>query len=144
VYRVLPYQLWIGHAGDGRDFRALFDSGIRAVVQLAFEEPPLNAPREFMLFRFPLMDGEGNDVETLGLATSCVASLIEREIATLVCCSAGMSRSPCLVAAALCLRENTPFDETLVRVAGMGPADISPGLCDEIRRWLASPRPAGR
>ena len=29
--QVIPYKLWVGHAGDGRDFRRLLDAGIEAV-----------------------------------------------------------------------------------------------------------------
>ena len=36
--RIEPYSIWIGHAGDGRNFRVLFDEGIRVIVQLALEE----------------------------------------------------------------------------------------------------------
>ena len=32
--QVQPHALWLGHAGDGRDFRAVLDVGIKAVVQL--------------------------------------------------------------------------------------------------------------
>jgi hypothetical protein len=39
--KIPPHHLWIGHAGDGSDFQGLFDADIRAVVQLAIEEPPI-------------------------------------------------------------------------------------------------------
>ena len=28
------HALWIGHIGDGADFRSIFDAGILAIVQL--------------------------------------------------------------------------------------------------------------
>src|SRR5438270_14825 len=58
--QIVPYLLRVGHAGDGQDFKALFDEGVRAVVQLAWEEPPLMLPRELILCRIPLADGPGN------------------------------------------------------------------------------------
>ena len=30
--RVLPHLLWLGHAGDGRDYRQVLAAGVRAVV----------------------------------------------------------------------------------------------------------------
>jgi hypothetical protein len=63
--QIPPYHLWIGHAGDGRDYRRLLDLGIRAVVQLAVEEPPLQPPRELIYLRFPLRDGADNPDDLL-------------------------------------------------------------------------------
>jgi protein-tyrosine phosphatase len=107
VRQITPFPVWVGHAGDGRAFRKLFDLGIRAVVQLAAEEPAIQTPRELVYFRFPLMDGTGNDLELLDLAIRSVASLIRKGILTLVCCGAGMSRSPAIVAAALTVHQAT-------------------------------------
>ena len=134
---VLSQLLWVGHAGDGRDFRELFALGIRAVVQLALEEPPLHLPREFILFRFPLLDGAGNDPAVLGLAMNSVAGLIRLRIPTLVCCGAGMSRSPVIAAAALSAVSGDGFDECLERVTSRGPADVSPALWADVRNVLS-------
>ena len=82
-------------------FREILDKGIKAIVQLAMEEPPLQPPRELVYLRFPLLDGTGNDPNMLHLAISCVATLIRQGTPTLVCCGGGMSRSPAVVAAAL-------------------------------------------
>ena len=96
----------IGHAADGRDWSGLFDRGIRAIVQLAIEEPPIQPPREVILYRFPLVDGEGNDPALLRLAIESVAALIRAKLPALVCCGGGMSRSPAIVAAAVsCVEE---------------------------------------
>ena len=99
--QIKPHPIWIGHAGDGRAFRAIFDAGIRAIVQLAVEEPPIQPPRELIYQRYPLLDGEGNDRAVLRLAIEAVAGLMEAVVPTLVCCGAGMSRSPGIAAAAL-------------------------------------------
>src|SRR6267142_7076321 len=99
--QILPHSLWLGHAGDGRDLRAILDAGIRAVVQLAIEEEPLVLPRELTFCRVPLVDGAGNEEKLLYLAVTAVANLLESRIPTLVCCGGGMSRSPAVAAAAL-------------------------------------------
>ena len=61
MYEVLPERLWIGNALDARNPRSLFDAGIAAVVDLAYEEEPAVLPRRMVYCRFPLIDGEGND-----------------------------------------------------------------------------------
>ncbi len=63
--QIKPHAIWIGHAGDGRAFRDIFDNGIRAIVQLAMEEPPIQTPRELVYLRFPLIDGAGNGRDIL-------------------------------------------------------------------------------
>lgn len=68
MHQIKPYSLWIGHAGDARDFEKAANCGIRAIVQLAMTEPPLQPPRELIYCRFPVLDGAGNDLDTLGLA----------------------------------------------------------------------------
>lgn len=132
--QIQPYRLWVGHAGDGRDFHEVFNRGIKAVVQLAMEEPPLQPPRELVCLRFPLLDGGGNDPAVLQLAIQNVAALVKQGMPTLVCCGGGMSRSPAIVAAALSMIENADMEQCVRRVIQSHPADVSPGLWDEIRR----------
>ena len=49
--QIEPYGLWVGHAGDGRAYQEAADRGIRAIVQVAITEPPLQPPREFVYCR---------------------------------------------------------------------------------------------
>jgi hypothetical protein len=135
--QILPYQLWLGHAGDGRDFRQILDIGITAVIQLAEEEPALKPPRDFIYCRFPLQDGPGNSVETLCLAIDTVANLLTRQVPTLICCGAGMSRSPAVAAAAMARVQNVPPVECLKHVVACHPSDVSPGLWGEITRLMS-------
>lgn len=130
--QIQPYQLWIGHAGDGRAYHTLVDCGIRVVVQLALEESHTQPPHEVAVLRIPLLDGAGNDDFLISLAVKSVAELIRQNVPTLVCCSAGMSRSPAIVAAALSLAQDIPIDDCLKEVTDHHAADISPGLWDEI------------
>jgi protein-tyrosine phosphatase len=135
--QITPYPLWVGHAGDGRDFQEVFDKGIKAIVQLAMEEPLLQPPRELVYLRFPLLDGSGNDANLLQLAIGCVVTLIQHGTPTLVCCGGGMSRSPAIVAAALSTVEHADMEECLRRVIQLHPADVSPGFWEEIRHVVA-------
>jgi protein-tyrosine phosphatase len=134
--QIAPHRLWIGHAGEARDFRTLFDSGIKAVVELALEEPPSQTPRELIACRFPLLDGAGNDPEVLELALRTVAALVRAQVPTLVCCGGGMSRSPAVAAAGLALARGTPPEECLQRVVAHHPCDVSPGLWNEVTALL--------
>lgn len=130
--QIVPNLLWLGHAGEGRDFRALFGAGIRAVVELAAEELPSQPPRDLVYCRFPLIDGEGNDSALLLLAMQTVATMLTGRIPTLVCCGAGLSRSPAIAAAALACTQNEPLNVCLERVTKHHPADVSPALWHEI------------
>ncbi len=134
--QIAPYRLWVGHAGEARDFRPLFDAGIKAVVELAVEEPPSQTPRELIACRFPLVDAAGNDPEVLELALRTMAALLRAQVPTLVCCGGGMSRSPAVAAAGLALAHGTPPEECLQRVVAHHPCDVSPGLWNEVTALL--------
>jgi hypothetical protein len=136
--QIKPYPLWVGYAGNGRVFREIFGRGIKIIVQLALEEPPLQPPRELIYFRFPLLDEDGNDPSLLHLAISCVAILMTRKTPTLVCSGAGMSRSPAIVAAALSRVEHVDVEVCLKRVTQFHPADLSPEFWEDVRQIMAS------
>ena len=142
--QVAPYSLWLGHAGDGRNVRTLVDSGIQAVVQLAVEEPPLQLPRDIIVYRFPLLDGAGNDARVLRMAITSVANLVHQEFSTLVCCGAGMSRAPVIAAAALAVLKGGDLRERLHEISHHRPADVSPGLLESVfslQPWADDVRP---
>jgi hypothetical protein len=130
--------LWFGNAGDLRDAREVMSGGIEAVVELADNEPMAILPRELVRCRFPLSDGGDNPTWLVRLAAESVDELIRGGVPTLVCCSAGMSRSVCVAAAGISLAENRPLAETLVTVVGSGPADVSPGLPKQFQQALDS------
>jgi hypothetical protein len=132
--QIKPYNLWIGHAGYGRAVGELLERGIRAIVQLAIEEPPLEPARELIYCRFPLLDGDENDPDLLSLAIRSVAALIGKGTPTLVCCGAGMSRSPAIAAAALSMVEQAGLEECLKRIAESHRTDVSPALWAQVRR----------
>ncbi|MFO0896334.1 MAG: dual specificity protein phosphatase [Pirellulales bacterium] len=135
--RVPGSLLWIGHAGDGRDAQHLLAEGIEAVVQLAAEEPPLTLPRELVVCRIPLLDGADNDRERLQFAVRTVGWLLAGEVPTLVCCSAGLSRSPAVVAAALGRQRSCDPERCLGELAAEGPLDVSPGLWMQLQGVLS-------
>jgi hypothetical protein len=139
MQQIESMPLWIGHAGEGRDFRQVFALGIRAVVDVAMEEKPAPPPRELIYQRIPIVDGAGNHASMLNLAICTIASLLRMHLPTLVCCGSGMSRAPALTAAALSLVLEQPPETCLQKVITSHPHDISPGLWQDIVETLAKP-----
>ncbi len=76
MHPIPEFPLWIGHVGDVQDRRALFASGILAVIDQALNEPPVALPRELVYCRFPLIDGVGNPPWLLRAAIECLTSLL--------------------------------------------------------------------
>jgi hypothetical protein len=129
---VVPGQLWIGNARDSRDLAGLISLGISAIVDLAFEELPVPAPRDMISCRFPLLDGPENTPEVLCAAITTTVALIRSGVPLLVACSGGMSRSPAIVAASLAITRNIPPHDALREVSEKSAHDVSPGLWSAI------------
>jgi hypothetical protein len=138
VRQVAGRALWLGHAGDLRDPRAVLTAGIEAVVELADSEPMAVLPRELVRCRFPLSDGGTIPSWLLRLASESVAAFLRAGVPTLVCCSCGLNRSVCIAAAGVAVAEGRPLDESLLAVVGSGPADVSPGLLAQLQNALSS------
>lgn len=132
MIRIEPYSLWLGHAGDCRDVTRALELGIEAVVQLAREEAPVQYPRDIAQFRIPLLDGAENSPALLRLAIETVEHLIRARIPTLVCCGAGMSRTPAIAAAALSRIEGQSPAESLEHVHHHLGTDITPTLWHDV------------
>lgn len=137
---VIPKLLWIGNARDARSVSEVLNEGIKAIVDLAIEEPPIVFPRDIIYARLPLLDGVGNDPAVIRAAVSATAALIAGRVPTLVACSGGMSRSPAIVAVAIASVRGTPMDESLREMASHGPHDVAPGLWAEIQTVIREAR----
>lgn len=118
---IRPELLWIGNARDARTPQALYDHGIQCVVELAYEEQSAVLPRDFVTLRVPLVDGGGNPPELLETAVGFVALCLGHKRRTLVTCSAGMSRSPAIVAAAMSRDLGITLIDALDLVRSNGP-----------------------
>jgi hypothetical protein len=134
--QITGFSLWIGHVGDVRDLRALLSTGVLAVIDLALNEPPASLPRELVYCRFPLIDGVGNPPWLVRAAVDCVINVLRSGTPTLVYCGAGMSRSPCIAAAAIARVRGCSADEALMWVAKSGAVDVMPGLWTEVKATL--------
>ena len=137
--QITPHPLWIGSSGALRDWRRLYELGIRAVVQLADEEPPPALPHDFIACRFPLVDGGDNDVALLRSAIHLVTHLLEEKFATLVCCQAGLSRSPAIAAAALARLTKLPFARCLSQIGADHAIGVQPALFAQVQALSLEP-----
>jgi protein-tyrosine phosphatase len=137
MHQIPPHCLWIGTTGDLRDWRRLYDVGIRAVLHVAYEEPALTLPHDLIACRFPLVDGEENSAEILHLAIRTLTQFLDQKFACLVCCQAGLSRSPAIAAAALAKLTGQAFSECVELVRMYHPCAIHPGLAAQIRALSA-------
>ena len=128
---VIP-GLRIGNALEARDLSGVLNAGIEAVVDLAIEEPPISATREIICCRIPIVDGAGNSHARMSLAVRTILHLIRSGTPALVACSAGISRSPIFVAAALSRANSNTIQESLNQVAAAGPCHVSPALFADV------------
>lgn len=133
IREIHPDRLFLGNAMDARDLRLLYDIRIAAIVDLAVNESPAQLARDMINCRIPLNDGDGNPSAIIELAVLCVVTLMEKNIRTLVACSAGMSRSPAIAAAAMAIVTRTAPDDCLTAIASHGPHDVSPILWSRVK-----------
>jgi hypothetical protein len=137
VREIPGYPLWIGHAGDLRSPQKIIAAGIAAVISLAAEEPHATLPRDLLYCHFPVLDGAGNSRWLLCAAIDITVSLLRSRTPTLLCCGAGMSRSPAIAAAAISLVTRRTPNECLAGITQQGAADVSPALWQEATAALA-------
>ena len=132
MYEIHPNLLWLGHALDIREPRALFDVGIAAVVDVAIEEPLAALPRELIYCRFPIHDGSGNDASVLRQAVQCTVDLLASSTPTIVACSAGMSRSPTIAAFAIAAHLGQSPNEVIVRIGEKRALEVNGSLWNDV------------
>ena len=112
--------------------------GVTAVIDLAIEEPPIQFPRDIAYCRFPLIDGSGNQPVILRAAIETTATFIKSGTPTLVACSAGMSRSPAIIAAAMSMQGDCSLVGALEKLTTGQPHDVFPSLLAEISDVMAA------
>jgi protein-tyrosine phosphatase len=79
------------------------------------------------------MDGQQTSLSVLRAAIEMLVSLLNKRIPTLVCCSAGMSRSPAVVAGAMSIFRGGDPDDRLREIVMSHPHDVSPQLWQDVR-----------
>ena len=133
---IIPDLLWIGNARDARNVQSVLSLGVQAVVDLAANESPAEYPRDIAYCRIPLNDGPGNNPAILRLAVSTTTEFAKARIPVLVACSAGMSRSWAVVAAALSVLNRQHPDDALRQISSDGPHDVAPGLWADVQQTV--------
>ena len=126
-------RLFLGNARDARTLRPLEELQIQAIVDLAANEEPARLPRELIYCRIPIVDGEENADGRIAAAIQCVVALARHELRTLVACSAGLSRSPAILAAAIALLTGDSPDQCLAQIVAGAPHDVSPALWASVK-----------
>ena len=130
---ILPGRLWLGNSADLRKVEGILQIGIQAVIDLAIEQMMPTLPRTLVYCRFPILDGQQSSPAVLRAAIDTIVLFLQRGIPSLVCCSAGMSRSPAVVAGALSIFQGGNPDDHLRKIAVGHPHDVSPQLWQEVR-----------
>ena len=131
MHEIHPNLLWIGHAFDVRQPRPLFDAGITAVIDVAYEESPAQIPRHLTYCRFPLNDGGGNDPNTLLQTLQTATDLLRLNTPALIACSAGMSRSPTIAAFTLAHHLSEDPDDVIARIADIKSLELKAEFWDD-------------
>lgn len=133
MFEIHKGLLWVGNAFDIREEpRRLFDAGIGAVVDVAYEEPVAQLPRQLIYFRFPINDGGGNEPSILVQAVQSVADLLANETGTIIACSAGSSRSPTIAAFALAAHLDGEANEVLEHIASIKSLEVKGPLWNDV------------
>jgi hypothetical protein len=136
IRNVLSDLLWIGNCADGRNVDGLRLLGIEAVVDLAAEELLALLPRDFVYLRVPLVDGGDNTDVVIRLAVETARLSVQAAHRTLICCSAGLSRSPLVAAAVASLEKGESLETVLGQINQLGPLDPSSQLLSHLKRIL--------
>jgi hypothetical protein len=125
---VIPDLLYCGNELELNRPTELLAAGIEAIVAVAPLKVPEQWPRDLVLVRIPLADDASNSVSRLELAISTVVQLLRGDQRTFVACSAGLSRSVAVGAAARARVERRSPVEVLGELSQSGAMDVSPGL----------------
>jgi len=133
IREIYPDRLFIGNAMDARDLQLLYDNRIAAVVDLAVNESPAQLARDMIYFRLPMIDGDGNTDALIETAIRCVVMLVQNEIRAMVACSAGMSRSLAIAAAAMAVVDGRSPEDRLDAIVAGAPHDVSPILWSRVK-----------
>ena len=134
--QIKPYRIWVGNIVDARDLRAILDQRIQVIVDLAANELPSTITRDLAYIRCPLLDASGNPQWQVRMAVEAVWRLLQANVPTLVYCSAGMSRTPAIVAAAIALESQRPLADCLQEITANVPHDVSAGLIADVQGVL--------
>jgi hypothetical protein len=141
---ILTNKLWLGNSADLHNVEGILQSGAQAIIDLAIEQMMPTLPRALVYCRFPVMDGGQTSPAALRTAMETLVMLLQRDVPTLVCCSAAMSRGPAVAAGALSIYQGGNPDDHLREIVMGHPHDVSPQLWQDVRDVCAEMEKARR
>lgn len=119
--RQIDTELYLGDAQDAGRPAELRRRGVTSVVSLIHADPDEPYPEAASVARFPLIDGPKADREPFAAAADRVRSELAAGEVVFCHCSAGVSRSAAVVAAAIAVRDGESFQSGLDRVEAAKP-----------------------
>jgi len=131
VYEVTDRLLFsdIRQAADPELYRMHdVDTVVKLTHQSPYDEPTGGYPDRVEVFDHPLIDGPKNDRADMKEAVEVAASALSDGKVVLVHCSAGMSRSPAVTAAALARHRGIEFTEALEKVRDTRDVNLHPAV----------------
>ncbi len=131
MIQIAPTCLWLGNAGDVRNPAKLYENGIQAIIDLAYEEPIASLPRDQIYCRFPFRDDGNNSNEMFLTALKLLVDLLKTNVSTLVGCSAGKSRSPTLVSFAIAVVAQEDPHKIITGISEITSLDVSPAFWNQ-------------
>lgn len=108
--------LFVGDVQDAGRPDELRRRGVTSVVTLLHSDPDEPYPESVTVHRYPLVDGPQADRETFTDASNRLRELLAANETVFCHCSAGVSRSASVAAAALAVRSGESFEAALQRV----------------------------
>lgn len=138
MIEIVPSLVWLANGPEVRDLELIGEMHIEAIVDLAYEELPVCSLRSKLVIRVPLIDGEGNNLQHIRLAITYTAELIRSKTPFVIACSAGISRSPTILAAALSTLGDGSIEEKLALISTkkqIGTSTVFLAEVQEAMRW---------
>ena len=134
--RITP-AIYIGDIHDAANAQWLSEGSPTAVLKLTHGDPETPYPDDVTVSEVPMIDGPQNDYEDFVRAVGALLELLEDDHTVFVHCTAGISRSGSVTAAALAVRRETSFEAALEAVTQHRPAvNPHPALRTQAERFL--------
>lgn len=135
---ILPSLIWLANGLEVRDLELIGEMQIDAIVDLAYEEPPIASLKSRLTFRVPLIDGEGNNRTHIRLAVLTTTELIRSKTPFVIACSAGISRSPAILAAGLAMVDHCTVEEKLEFIKAKKRIGVSQAFLSDVQSAMLS------
>lgn len=138
MIRVPESRLLLGTSEDLKDIRTVLGEGISAIIDLGIEEPVPLLPRATNYCRLTLSDDGENDPATVAAAIRMAATFLAGDHDVLICCHAGLSRSPSVAAAALAITRGQSASHALCMLGGLKRTDVSAAFWNQVVTVLST------